>query len=152
MTVIEKKNLWPYLMVRLIAIVLLVVPVCAGISITITDYIFSIKSTSSFKLTDFYLGWGYTFIYGTWSFFLFVLLPYSLIYVYTQVGQIYIYVRLLLFYVLLMMMGTILPHVSVIGLAPYPKSLMLSLLLTITICPLVNIPLNKMVRKRDTTN
>lgn len=149
MTATEFKNLWPYLMVRLVAITVLVLPMCAGISIPITDYIFSSMDRSSFKLVDLFLGWGYTFIYGTWSFFLCVLIPYSLVVMYTQIGKKNTFVWFSLFYLLLTLMGIIFPNASVTGFAGFPKLLVLAFFLTITICPLVNIALKKMVMNRQ---
>lgn len=148
MTVSKNNKLWSYLL--LIADWLIVFPVLTGLFTAAIQQIFQSSSTSYYRNAK--IIWGGTLFYGTWSFFLFVLIPYTLLYVYTSLNQKNTFLKLLLFYVLLTLMGFVVPEGSVIdffGYSPYPRVWFLYFFLTITLCPLCNIALNRIVRNRD---
>ncbi|QCR23250.1 hypothetical protein [Pontibacter sp. SGAir0037] len=149
MTATETKNPWSYLIVRLFAITILVIPLISGISAALTNAIF--KPNKGFEIGFAYITWAWSLFAYTWTFLLFVLIPYSLFYIYTSLEGKGIFLKLLLFYALMALAGVIAPELTVGGafnVNLYPRAFVLYLLLAITICPLVNIPLNRIVRNR----
>ncbi len=142
----SKKNIWPYIISRMVAIVIIIVPLLTGVFVTINERIFNPEGFKVMGNKAIYFGWGYTFFYFTWSFFLVVLLPYSWLYVNKQLKEKNFLIKLLLFFALLSLMGLLLPDASIIDFyssAQYPRILFDNFLLTVTICPLCNLALNR---------
>ncbi|QCR23251.1 hypothetical protein [Pontibacter sp. SGAir0037] len=150
MTVTKENNLLPYLTVKLLGIMLLIFPLFTGILTAAIESVFDNSSTSYYKNAK--IVWGGTLFYGTWSFLLFILLPYSLVYIYSSLSRRNIFLKFLAFFVLLTLMGFVVPEGSVIdffGSSPYPRVLILYFFLTITLCPLCNIALDRIVKNRS---
>ncbi|WP_181304176.1 hypothetical protein [Rufibacter sp. XAAS-G3-1] len=158
MTVTKRKSMWPYLLSRFIAILILVFPVCTGVFVVISLEIFDASDQYSNNFSHGFYLWGMTFFYGTWSFLLFVMLPYLLVYIYTSLNKLNVFFKLFTFLMLLFtflmllnLMGIVVPEGSVIdflGSTPYPRVWILYFLLTITLCPLCNIALDRIVGNR----
>ncbi len=141
-----------YAIVRLLAITLVIVPICTGLFWALIAKLTPPSQVTSFG-SYWYLGWGYTLFAFTWSYLVFVLIPYSLLYVNTKLNSGSILIKFVVFYALMLVMGVLLPYASVIGLFTsshrYPNIFILYLLLTLTICPLCNYFLNKIVRRKQ---
>lgn len=149
MTVNKMQRIWPYLL--LAAVWLVLFPIITGVIIAALASVFKPADNPNLDFNYAYIVWGYTLFYGTWSFLLFALLPYTLLYVYTSLNQKNIFLKLLILYVLLTLMGFVAQDGSVIdffGSSPYPRVWILYFLLTIMLCPLCNIALNRMVKNR----
>ncbi|MET3542950.1 hypothetical protein ABID22_003687 [Pontibacter aydingkolensis] len=149
MTVTNIRNHWPYLTVRLIAISIMVTPPLTSLFAAIINAVFNPQY--GFEIGFAFITMGWTLLVYTWAFLFCVLLPYSLICVYTSLHNKNVFLKLCLFYLLIALSGIIAPELTVTGafnVDVYPRALGLYFLLTITICPLVNIPLDKIVRNR----
>lgn len=133
-----------FILIRLIAVAILVFPILTGVFAFATDAIFNFGQLKS--LSFIYIVWGLSLFYFSWSFLLFTLIPYSFLYVLIPMKEWHFFYKFLLFYVLLAIMGLIVPEASVAGtynVNNYPRVLVLYLPLTISICPLCNLFLNK---------
>ncbi|RIJ33448.1 hypothetical protein [Pontibacter oryzae] len=137
----------------LLLILLVLFPAFTAFLWQVVQVLFNADGADKLNLERIDLNARMTLFYFGWSFFLFVLLPYSLAYRYTRVNNWPVFFQLLLFYMLLLLMGILLPYASIIDLYntvdPYPRVLVLYLLLTLTLGPLVNIPLRWRLRRQS---
>ncbi|QCR23247.1 hypothetical protein C1N53_13460 [Pontibacter sp. SGAir0037] len=149
MTASRAQKNWPYLL--LVAVWLIVFPIIAGIIVAVLQIPYRPAYNQSIDFNYVYIIWGTILFYATWSFLLFLLLPYSLTYIYTSLRLKNIIWQFIYFFGLLVVMGFIVPYGSVIGMFlsdAYPRALVLYFFLTIMLCPLCNIALNRIVRSR----
>ncbi|QCR21510.1 hypothetical protein [Pontibacter sp. SGAir0037] len=133
-----------FILIRLIAVALIIFPLLSGVFVFATDAILSFSQLQS--LSFIYIVWGFSLFYFSWSFLLFTLIPYSFMYVLIPMKELGFFYKFMLFYIMLVIMGLIVPEASVAGafnVNPYPRALVLYFLLTISICPLCNLFLNK---------
>jgi hypothetical protein len=151
--------MWPYLISRLLAITIIIVPLCAGFFIALVIELCTPQVVNSFG-DYFYLAWGFSLFGYAWTYLLWVLLPYSIIYIKTRLRFFPVVFKYILFYLLMVIMGIIAPEVSFIDLfeeslypgvlmSPHPRALFLYFLMSITLGPLMNFLLNKIVKPKE---
>lgn len=147
MTATRKLSLG-YLIVRLIAITIIVTPVLSGMFAPLVDKLFYPEHEWDFGLS--FIVWGWSLLCYAWFMLLMVLIPYCIFYSYFSDKSLWL--KLLVFYALMVLSGVIAPELTVMeayNVNVYPRAFVLYLLLTVTLCPLLNIPLNKMANKRQ---
>lgn len=83
MTVSKMQRIWPYLLLS--AVWLTLFPMIAGVVLAALKPPYEPANKLGFDFNYAYIAWGTTLFYFTWSFLLFVLLPYSLVYIYTSI-------------------------------------------------------------------
>lgn len=131
-------------------ILFLIFPLIAGTSGEIVKSLFSNDIELNLKMIS--LNIRISLLYFTWSFLLFVLIPYSFIYLKTTISSKSLIIKLLLFFILLVIGGVFAPELTVVEILNvdiYPRAFILYLLLTITLCPLCNMALNIIVKDRQ---
>ncbi|WP_210466261.1 hypothetical protein [Rufibacter roseolus] len=134
--------LWPYLWLAVITLVIF--PYLTGLVVTLLNKPDAFAGKPTFDFTYFEIVRGTTLFYGTWSFLLFVQVPYSLFCTTRRFKRKSILVKFALFYALLVLMGLLVPDGSVIDFFmddKYPKAWFLYFALAIVLCPLVNFAL-----------
>jgi len=142
-----------YILIRLIAVAILAFPVLAGISVAIIDLFYN--TDYAIDISQVFIVSAFSLFYYSWSFFLFTLVPYSFLYILIPMkGWNWIY-KFLLFCLLLLITGFIVPEASVMeafNVNPYPRALYLYFLLTISLCSLCNSFLNKKAHFHEAHN
>lgn len=131
MTVNKQRYSWDYFLGRILILLLFAIPIINSLAAVITNLVFN----EDYSYLAF-LVWAYSLLGYSWTMLLFVLAPYSLIYIYTSIMRKYLLLQWILFYVLLTLSGFLIKDASIIGAYltnQYPRAWLLYFLLTITI-------------------
>ncbi|WP_192821637.1 hypothetical protein [Rufibacter sp. LB8] len=97
------------------------------------------------------LVWMWTLVLFGWTLLVFVVVPYSGLYVYASLGQKHIILQMLVFYALLVFMGLILPEASIgesFNRGDHTRIYVLYFLTTLIVCPMCNLVLKRLLKAK----
>jgi len=137
----KKLYSWGYFIGRVSLLLIFVIPILNTLAAIVTNLLFDLDNHLAIYV------WAFSFIWYSWTMLIFVLVPYSLLYIYAGKIREYLIVQFILFHALLALSGFLINDASIIGIYTinqYPRIWLLYFLLTITICPLCNFLLKKM--------
>lgn len=134
-----------------IAVCLFVIPVLNAGLTTATILAFEPASYESLRFSFTGLVWAWTLVLFGWTLLAFVVVPYSVLWVYTSFRKSPFLLKLLVFYVLLALMGLLLPEASIresLNRGDHSRIYVLYLLMAITLCPLCNLILKWLTKEQ----
>lgn len=97
------------------------------------------------------LAWAWTLVLFSWTLLIFVIVPYAALWVYTSFKRSPFLLKLLVFYILLLLMGLLLPEASIresFNRGDHSRIYVLYLLMAITLCPLCNLLLKRLPKEQ----
>jgi hypothetical protein len=144
------NNKFKFILVWLILCLLIVPILNAGLT-TLVKILFEPNEFNLFSFAG--LVWAWTLIMFSWTLFGLVIIPYSVLCVFTVLGRKPIIFRLVVFYALLVFMGLILPEASIgesFRRGDTNRIWLLYFLVTIILCPISNFVLAKLIRTDST--
>jgi hypothetical protein len=135
-----------------IALCLLVLPVLNTVLTTTTILLFEPASYDSLRFNFISLVWAWTLVLFGWTLLTFVVVPYSALWVYTSLRSSPFLLKLLVFYILLVLMGLLLPEASIresFNRGDHNRIYLLYFFMAITLCPLCNLILKWLTKEQQ---
>lgn len=134
-----------------IALCLLALPVLNTVLTTTTILLFEPASYESLRFNFISLVWAWTLVLFGWTLLTFVVVPYSALWVYTSLRKRPFLIKLLVFYILLVLMGLLLPEASIresFNRGDHSRIYVLYFLMAIILCPLCNLLLKWLMKEQ----